>query len=129
MVISDYNHFAMDYHSKRRNPWKPLKIFIDHLKKKGISFHGISLDLGCANGRNFTLLGDSPRKIVGIDISLELLKIARKNLIDNNQSLQIEKHSYQILLGDIKNLPIRPRSINNIFSIATIHHIQNKSSR
>lgn len=129
MEGSNFNFFAKDYHSKRKKPWRPLKIFLSHLKNKGTTLNGIILDLGCGNGRNFKIIGDSPKRLVGIDISLELIKIVRENLKDFNQFSRFESNFYQILLGDIKNLPIRPDSIQNIFSIAAIHHIQKNTVR
>ncbi|KKL67606.1 hypothetical protein LCGC14_2133310 [marine sediment metagenome] len=129
MEGSNFNFFAKDYHSKRKKAWRPLKIFLSHLKNKGTTFNGIILDLGCGNGRNFKILGDSPMKLVGIDISLELIKIVKENLKNLSQFSQFESKFYQILLGDIKNLPIRPDSIQNIFSIAAIHHIQKNTVR
>ena len=125
----NFNKIAKDYHSKRRKPWRPLEFFLNHLKKIGYLFTGTNLDLGCANGRNFKILGVYPRKLIGIDLSLEFLKIARESLTDNNQYSELESTFIQIILGDIKHLPIRPNSIDNIFSIATIHHIKNKSER
>ncbi len=129
MEVSDFNKFALDYHSKRKKPWKPLKIFIDQLKNNGHTFNGVILDLGCANARNFKIIGDFPKKIIGIDNSLELLKIANDNLKDAKHYPQAEANFYQILLGDLNFLPIRPNSIDNIFSIAAIHHIKMKLNR
>jgi SAM-dependent methyltransferase len=103
--------------------------FLDYLNAKKIIFQGISLDLGCANGRNFKILGNKPKKLVGIDNSLEFLKIAQKSLEDSEQYPKSESDFIQLLLSDINYLPIRKNTINNIFSIATIHHIRHKASR
>jgi SAM-dependent methyltransferase len=129
MEDHNYNKIAKDYHSKRRKPWRPLEFFISYLEKKRYNFNGIGLDLGCANGRNFKILGSSPRKLVGIDLSLEFLKIANKDLKDSSRYSKIDSNLIQVLQADIRYLPIRKESIQNIFSIATIHHIKNKSDR
>jgi len=129
MEGSNYNHIAKDYHSKRRKPWRPLEFFLDFLNKKKYNFNGISLDLGCANGRNFKILGTYPKKIIGIDISIEFLKIACGDLRNSDRYSTLEADLIQVVLADIKYLPIRPNSIQNIYSIATIHHIKNKSNR
>ncbi|MFX0139475.1 MAG: class I SAM-dependent methyltransferase [Candidatus Hodarchaeota archaeon] len=129
MEGSNFNQIAEDYHLKRKKPWRPLEFFLNHLKNKGHTFRGILLDLGCANGRNFKIMNTPPNKLLGIDLSLELLKIAKTNLNDINQYSEWESNYIQLLLGDIVNLPIRENSINNIFSIATIHHIKKKSER
>ena len=124
-----FNQIANDYHLKRKKPWKPLELFLNYLKDKGYSLIGESLDLGCANGRNFNILGTFPKKLVGLDISPDLVKIAFENLRNSSLYSTIESKFIQIVLSDIKNLPIRPNSFKNIFSIATIHHIKNKADR
>ncbi|MHA1930955.1 MAG: class I SAM-dependent methyltransferase [Promethearchaeota archaeon] len=129
MEGNTFNQIAKDYHSKRRKPWKPLGFFLNYLEKKRYNFHGTSLDLGCANGRNFKILGTKPKKLVGIDSSLEFLKIARDDLKNSEKYPKSESAFIQILLADINYLPIRKNSIHNIFSIATIHHIKNKAKR
>jgi len=129
MKGSSFDAIASDYHSKRKKPWRPLEFFITFLKKKGYSFKGIILDLGCANGRNFKIMTKPPSKLIGIDMSLNLLKIAKSNLQNNEQYSINESKFFQLVQGDIVNLPIRKKSINIIFSIATIHHIKKKSER
>ena len=124
-----FNQIAKDYHQKRKKPWRPLEFFINYLKNKGYSFKGIILDLGCANGRNFKVLGTPPKKIIGIDLSLELLKIAHNDLQDLDHYSKNESSFIQILLGDIRYLPIRDNSVHNIFSIAAIHHIKQITER
>lgn len=129
MESHNYNQIAKDYHSKRRKPWRPLKFFLDFLNKKSYNFNGIGLDLGCANGRNFEILGTYPKKLIGIDISLEFLKIVCSDLRNPDRYSKPESNSIQVILADIRFLPIRKNSIQNIYSIATIHHIKNKSDR
>lgn len=129
MEDHNYNHIAKDYHSKRRKPWRPLEFFITYLEHKKYNFGGICLDLGCANGRNFKILGTSPKKLVGIDLSLEFLKIANNDLKNSSHYSKTDSNLIQLLLADIRYLPIRKESIQNIFSIATIHHIKNKADR
>ncbi|MFX0104804.1 MAG: class I SAM-dependent methyltransferase [Candidatus Hodarchaeota archaeon] len=129
MEGSNFNQIAQDYHLKRKKPWRPLEFFLKHLKNKGYDFKGVILDLGCANGRNFKLMSYPPNKLIGIDISLELLKIANLNLNNIVQFSQFESKFIQLLQADIANLPIRRSSIHSIYSIATIHHIKEKSER
>ena len=124
-----FDQIAKDYHSKRRKPWKPLEFFFNYLKRKKYLFRGMSLDLGCANGRNFKILGNYPKKLIGIDNSLEFLKLAQIGLKNSEKYLKSESNLIQVLLADLNYLPIRKNSIQNIFSIATIHHIRHKSMR
>ncbi|MFW9878671.1 MAG: class I SAM-dependent methyltransferase [Candidatus Thorarchaeota archaeon] len=129
MEGSSFNKIAEDYHLKRKKPWRPLEFFLKFLRKKGYSFKGKILDLGCGNGRNFIIMSSPPNKLIGIDISLKLLKKAHENLKDINQFSPNYLKYFQLILGDITNLPIRQNSMDNIFSIATLHHIKKKSER
>lgn len=124
-----YNFIAKDYHLKRKVPWKSLKNFLQFLKEKKITFKGYCVDLGCANGRNFKLFKNITNKLIGIDKSLEFLKIAKEILKDHNQYSKKDSDNIQLILGDLNYIPIRLNSIRTIFSIATIHHIKGKSNR
>ncbi|TFG29243.1 MAG: class I SAM-dependent methyltransferase [Promethearchaeota archaeon] len=125
-----YNKIAYDYHLKRKKPWKPLQQFLDYLNNRGYKFNGNCIDLGCGNGRNFKIFISFPDvKIIGIDNSLEFLKIARNRLQNPNHFSKIEQNSVQLILGDLKCLPIRDNSVQNIFSIASIHHIEKNLER
>lgn len=124
-----YNFLAKDYNKKRSKPWKYLEMFVKEIKEKEISFTGYNIDLGCGNGRNFSVFIQPNNKLIGVDISFEFLKIARERLKSDNN---LPKNSYnfiQLILSDILFLPIRPNVIQNIFSIATIHHIKDKAQR
>ena len=124
-----FNKIARDYHLKRTKPWKPLEIFLNHLNKEKEIFKGICADLGCASGRNFKILKNPNNKVIGIDKSLELLKIAQEALGDLDLYTKSESMNIDLILGDINKLPLRKNSIHSIFSIATIHHIEHKQQR
>jgi len=125
----NYNYLAKDYHQKRRHPWKPLVQFLGDLDKKDIHFYGYNIDLGCGNARNFEVLFNRNSKLIGIDNSIEFLKIANEYLKDNNKFTKSELDSIQLVLSDISFLPFRPQVISNIFSIATLHHIRYQHER
>jgi len=126
MNKSIYNLIARDYDLKRKAPWKAFESFLNSISNQ---FRGITIDLGCGNGRNFKILKNQDNKIVGIDNSIDLLEIASQTLKDNNEVSNKMTNNIDILLGDINQLPIRPNSINTIFSIASLHHVKNKSIR
>jgi len=120
---------ALDYHQKRFYPWKDFELFYNELIQKGVSFNGYSIDLGCANGRNFKIFLQSDIKLIGIDKSIEFLKILRNRLKTGNNYTMKERRSIELIQSDINAIPIRPKIVNNIFSIATIHHIKNLHNR
>jgi len=145
-----YNFIAADFSRKKSKPWKDLETFVKEIKEKEISFTGYNIDLGCGNGRNFRVfmqisftgynidLGcgngrnfrvfmQPNNKLIGVDNSFEFLKIARDHLKSNNYLPKESSNFIQLILSDILFLPIRPNVIQNIFSIATIHHIKDKA--
>jgi len=124
-----YDFFAKDYHNKRRYHWKDLELFLRELNEEGVRFSGYNLDLGCASGRNFDLFLQSNSKLIGIDKSIELLRLARERLKNSNSNSNFNPKSICLVLSDVKALPLRPNTITNIFSIATIHHIKKNIHR
>ena len=122
-----YNFIAADFSQKKSKPWKDLETFVKEIKEKEISFTGYNIDLGCANGRNFSVFMQPNNRLIGVDNSFEFLKIARDHLKSDNSLPKINSNFIQLILSDILFLPIRPNVIQNIFSIATIHHIKDKT--
>ena len=122
-----YNFIAADFSKKKSKPWKDLEKFVKEIKEKEISFTGYNIDLGCANGRNFSVFLQPNNRLIGVDNSFEFLKIARDLLKSDNDLPRNSSNFIQLILSDILFLPIRPNVIQNIFSIATIHHIEDKT--
>lgn len=129
MEYLSYNSFARDYHLKRKKAWKPLENYFDILKERKYKFKGNCLDLGCANGRHFKIFKNPSNKLIGIDNSQAFLKIALESLRDSLKYSKSELLNIQLILGDLNYIPIRAKCIQNIFSIAAIHHIKGKSKR
>ncbi len=124
-----YDILALDYHKKRFYPWKDFELYFNKLIQKGVSFNGYNIDLGCANGRNFKIFLQFDIKLIGIDNSIEFLKISRNRLKTGNNYTMKERRSIELIQGDINFIPIRPEAVNNLFSIAAVHHIKNINNR
>ncbi len=122
-MSSIYNGFAKDFDLKRKNPWKSLVEFYKLLANEGYTIDGTILDAGCGNGRNMVLFESNERtnRIIGLDNSTELLKIAKNNQNTNKNT--------QFILADLNFLPFRKSSLNSVFAIASIHHLENEKSR
>ncbi len=129
MEENSYDFFAKDYHNKRRYHWRDLETFLRELSEMKVRFNGYNLDLGCANGRNFNLFLQTNSKLVGIDNSIELLRLARERLKNQNSNPKLNPKSVSLVLSDINALPLRPKAITNVFSIATFHHIKKNNQR
>jgi len=76
------------------------------------------LDLGCGIGRITENMADDFREVIGIDISGEMIKQARKRLIDNDNVSFIET--------DGKNIPLGESFIDFVFSYLVFQHIKDR---
>lgn len=76
------------------------------------------LDLGCGTGFSSEVLIDSGFKVLGIDVLLDMITLAK------NKKLSLEQGSnLNLILADIKHLPLRPESIDHIISISAYNFI------
>ncbi|TFF90769.1 MAG: class I SAM-dependent methyltransferase [Promethearchaeota archaeon] len=124
-----YDEFAEDFHHKRKRPWRAFTEFLTLLSEKGYRFSGTLIDLGCANGRHVFTLKNNSNRIIGIDNSIDLLRIARESFKDKEFSSKKNAKNIVLLLADMRCLPIRENSIDHLFSIASVHHIRGSNAR
>jgi len=82
------------------------------------------LDLGCGNGRLYETLKDKGVEYTGIDISENLIAIAKKNY-----SFCASPSHTQFLIGDGLALPFENNSFDIIYSIAVFHHLPSRALR
>ena len=75
------------------------------------------LDAGTGTGRMLELLGPHIRRGIGIDVSAEMLSIARDRLE------RIGAHHCQVRLGDLYRLPFRSASAELGFDAALFHQV------
>ena len=80
----------------------------------------VVVDVGCGVGSLITkLLSEVRVHAVGLDISLAMLELAKKN------TRRAGLHGYvDLVLGDAHKLPFRDDGINLIVSTGTLHHIR-----
>jgi tRNA (uracil-5-)-methyltransferase TRM9 len=105
----DYNLIAEHFASTRRFNWSDTT---EPIKKLGLKKGSYVLDLGCGNARLYELLKIYNIEYYGIDISDELVKMAKKNV-----------PSGLFEIGDILCTPYRDNFFDSVISIAVIHHI------
>ncbi|MEK7165398.1 MAG: class I SAM-dependent methyltransferase [Patescibacteria group bacterium] len=108
-TIDVYNAIAADYADTIENyaPQKELDQFL-RLVKKG----GEILDVGCAAGRDSFYFAEHELKVTGIDLSEQLLKIARKK----GPHLNFKKQ-------DMRQLKFSPASFDGIWAHASLLHL------
>ncbi len=104
-----FDSIAEHFDKTRKHPWKDVVNFLDRTSGK-------TLDLGCGNGRHVKAGLENGHEMVGMDASLELLKIAKENIDE----------SVELVRGNVKELPFAAETFDNILYIATIHHLKEK---
>jgi ubiquinone/menaquinone biosynthesis C-methylase UbiE len=75
------------------------------------------LEYGCGDGLNTAVLADRGAKVIALDISDELLAIARTRLEVNGCE------EVDLLIGSAHALPLQDESIDIIFGMAILHHL------
>ena len=80
------------------------------------------LDLGCGSGGNVVILAERGAQVVGVDISPDLVAIAQQRIRSANLRATIK-------VGDAYNTGLPDESVDVIFCIALIHHLDIKVAR
>ncbi|MDD1779147.1 MAG: methyltransferase domain-containing protein [Candidatus Helarchaeota archaeon] len=122
-VKQAFETIAPDWDRLREKPWAVVMNFLEKYNYVHLFDDGYLLDLGCGNGRHSLLFSNRAGHVLGIDFSLNLLRIAKKK---RNQ-LCIDNISY--IIADISFLPIKNEIINNSIFLATLHHIPCSANR
>lgn len=76
------------------------------------------LEYGCGDGENTVVLANRGARIIALDISAELLGVARKRLDVNGC------HDVELLIGSAHTLPLPDESVDVIFGMAILHHLE-----
>lgn len=76
------------------------------------------LEYGCGDGLNTVVLANRGAKIIALDISAELLEVARKRVEVNGCD------GVEFLIGSAHNLPLPNESVDVIFGMAILHHLE-----
>lgn len=100
--------------------------YIDHLENKALapyllSFKGkTALDVGTGIGRWASLLAKKASYVIGIDISKEMIKIAKK---------RVNRPNVNFLVATAYAIPLRSNSVDLSLSCTCIQHIINKEKQ
>lgn len=76
------------------------------------------LDYGCGLGDNSVLIARHGGKVIGVDISPELIELAQKRLEQHGL-----KTASQFHIGSAHELPVENESIDVVFGMAILHHL------
>lgn len=76
------------------------------------------LDYGCGLGDNSVLIAARGAKVIGVDISPELIEMAEKRLALHGLS-----ESAEFRIGSAHGLPLADESVDVVFGMAILHHL------
>jgi tRNA (uracil-5-)-methyltransferase TRM9 len=111
-VRATYEHIAEHFATTREYPWPEVESFcVDRTVET-------ALDLGCGNGRHVELLTDHADRVLGLDISRELLTIAADRV-----------PTADLIEGDASRLPLADDSVDLAIYVATLHHLPSRELR
>ena len=118
-VRATYDHIAEHFAKTREYPWPEVESFFDSNVEGTVP---AALDLGCANGRHAELLAAVADRVVGVDVSRELLTTAR----DRGRERGFEM---DLLQADAATLPLAADAFDVAVYVATLHHLRPRSRR
>ena len=104
-----YDEMSEKFSGTRKYFWGDFSFVADYAKD-GDKI----LDLGCGNGRLTEILKEKNIEYFGVDVSRELIEIAKKNY--EKESISFSK------ISDSSSLSFPNDFFNTIFSIAVFHH-------
>ena len=121
-----YDRIADRFARTREYPWPEFDEFVADAPDGELG-----LDVGCANGRHFRGLARRTDRVVGVDVSRELLSVALERLpVDDPDSDSTTPVAPVALLqGDATNLPIATGRVDLAAYVATIHHLPDRAER
>ncbi len=76
------------------------------------------LEYGCGDGLNTVVLARRGAKVIALDISPDLIDIARQRLTVNNINADVE-----FIVGSAHQVPLPNESVDVVFGMAILHHL------
>ncbi|MFX0070540.1 MAG: class I SAM-dependent methyltransferase [Candidatus Hermodarchaeota archaeon] len=108
----NYDQFSQIYDlSRGANP----KTVSDLVKFSYINQNSLLLDLGCGTGNYTNALKQFVKFIIGLDLSLGMIKNAR-----------VKFPNLEYTNANVMSLPFRSKIFNGLYLVQVIHHIENK---
>lgn len=108
-VQSSYDEIAEDFSATRSGSWRETERFRSYVQPGDRL-----LDIGCGNGRAYQLFRDAAIEYEGVDVSPELINIARRLHPDILATFRV---------GSMLSLPYEDASFDVTTAVAVLHHI------
>ena len=113
-----WDAIAESFDRTRKKPWQQCIDFIDEIPKSAVA-----ADLGCGNGRHLIPCAEHCKKIIGLDVSRNLLQITQNKI--HNKGLG----NVDLFHGNLVNLPLKDNSLDAVLYIASLHNIKGRENR
>ena len=117
-VGGTYDRIASHFARTREYPWPEVESFLEGRSGE------LGLDLGCGNGRHAEPLAERTERVVGVDVSGNLLREA----IDRARRRGYEG-AFTAVLGDAAALPLRRDVVEVAVYVAALHHLRPRERR
>ncbi len=96
-------------HSVRKRKFDALLSIIGEIKNKSI------LSIGCGAGMDCEWAALEGANVFGIEVSSRLIKLAKRRF-------KRKKLNAKFIVGDMENLPFKPKIFDIVFSYDALHH-------
>lgn len=113
-VRADYNAIAPHFAQTRQLQWYEVQYLVEQYVHPG----SVVLDLGCGNGRIADVVNQIKGRYIGMDISEELIAIARAQHPGN-----------EFYVGDMLATGFLDHSFDVVFLIASLHQVPSDNMR
>jgi tRNA (uracil-5-)-methyltransferase TRM9 len=125
-----YNTIAPFFASTRAFLWSDMAVFADML-----SPHTVLVDVGCGNGRVYTIAQEKQVRYIGVDQSIELLRIGSqmthvgvRDAFADNAMIDVSE-APMFVLADMRQMPIPDSSADAVWCIASLQHLPTVEDR
>jgi len=112
--VHEWNAIAKSFDETRKKPWDECLSFV-----KGRE--GRAIDIACGNGRHLISMGEDV-EVFGLDLSPEMVKIARKNAEKAGKKVSF-------VVGNASALPFKSGVFDFAIFIAGLHNISGREKR
>lgn len=117
-TMASWDAIAESFDRTRRTPWPIVLDFLQQLPPPGIT-----LDLGCGNGRHTLPAAQHSTNVIGIDFSRRLLAIAK------TKSSTAPHENIAFIQANLTHLPLCDKTADAILFIAALHNIKTRQNR
>lgn len=110
-----WESIAQSFHATRTRPWPGVESFL-----KELAPGSRVLDAGCGNGRHAVLAARLGHRVVGVDVSRQLLSYAQESVGDDGLGF---------IEAAIERVPLRDDSVDAALALAVLHHVRGRPAR